>query len=203
MISLVTTCGNRFEYLSRTLHSMAEAAEIAVEAVEVVCVDFGPTPGVKALCGHYQPVKRMSVHAEQWNFGKARNAGLKAASGEIFINVDCDTYIDAESLDWVAMWMKKQGSRSYIRSQCRRGVHGRFAFFTQELRDLGGFHEADIDGAEHLMGADIEDLYQRAELAGFNSARWPKRFEVIDHEIDRPAACRAGNLIRKKMQARD
>lgn len=201
-LSIVTTCGGRLDHLRQTLPVMLEAAQGAQADVEVIVVDFGPTAGLEAFTAPFRAVKRVCVASSTWNFGTARNAGLAVARGAVFINVDCDGFIDAESLDAVAAWFEKQGANSYMRSTETRGVHGRCAFFTDELRALGGFHEEGIDGAVHVMAADIADIYARAEARGMNSARWPKRFEVIEHDIDEAAALRGGRAIRHAMQER-
>lgn len=201
-ITIATTCGGRLHHLRQTLPAMAEAAAEASDVVdvEVIVVDFGPTAGVKAFTGLFPGVQRVEVIATQWNFGKARNAALNASTGNVFVNVDADTFIDSESLETVADWLEQQRLRSYARSPNARGVHGRCAFFTAELIELGGFSEDGLDGAAHLMGADIADVYERADAAGFNSRKWPGKFQVIDHEIDKLSACFAGWPLRARLK---
>ena len=197
-ITIATTCGGRLHHLKQTLPAMMEAAAEASDVVdvEVIVVDFGPTAGVRSFIALLPGVRRVPVIAAQWNFGKARNAALYASTGNVFVNVDADTFIDSESLETVADWLEQQQLRSYVRSANARGVHGRCAFFTAELIELGGFSEDGLDGAAHLMGADIADVYERADAAGFNSRKWPGRFHVIDHEIDKAAARFAGWPLR-------
>lgn len=203
-VTLATTCGGRLHHLRQTLPVMAEAAHDASDVfdVEIIVVDFGPTAGVEAFVGLFPGAVRVPVVAAQWNFGKARNAALNAATGDVFVNVDCDTFIDALSIETAADWLEQQGEKSYLCSAAARGRHGRLAFFTSELIALGGFNEADLDGAEHVMGADIADVYDRADAAGFSSRKWPGRFDVIEHGIDKPAARAAGWALRAKIIAR-
>ena len=77
---------------------------------EIILVDDGSPDGCGAICDNYaQNHKNIKViHKVNGGLGDARNAGLKAASGEYITFVDSDDYIAPGAVDKMLHWIQTQ-----------------------------------------------------------------------------------------------
>lgn len=95
MISFVVPAHNEAQLLPRTLAGIHAAAQSAARPYEIVVVDDASTDATAnvAADGGAQVV---SVNRRQ--IAAARNAGARAAAGEILVFVDADTLVPPETL---------------------------------------------------------------------------------------------------------
>ena len=79
---------------------------------EIILVDDGSPDGCGAICDSYaQNHKNIKViHKVNGGLGDARNAGLKAASGEYITFVDSDDYIAPGAVEKMLSWIRTQGA---------------------------------------------------------------------------------------------
>lgn len=79
---------------------------------EIILVDDGSPDGCGAICDNYaQNHKNIKViHKVNGGLGDARNAGLKAASGEYITFVDSDDYIAPGAVDKMLHWIQTQSA---------------------------------------------------------------------------------------------
>ena len=91
MISFVVPAYNEEAELPRTLRAIHSAA--AGYEYEIVLVDDGSTDATSAI-GEQYGARVISIERRQ--IGAARNAGARAARGDVFIFVDADTRIGPE-----------------------------------------------------------------------------------------------------------
>jgi glycosyltransferase involved in cell wall biosynthesis len=93
MISFIVPAHNEARLLGATLAALRDAAASAGQACEAVVVDDASTdatPQVAARLG------AQVIRVGHRHIAATRNAGARAASGELLVFVDADTLIDAE-----------------------------------------------------------------------------------------------------------
>lgn len=99
-LSLIIPTYNREKSLERLFHSL-ERQQLQPELFEIICVNNGSTDGTAALCERYAqrlPTMRL-VHEPRSGLLYARNAGVRAAVGDILVL--CDDDIEAPPT-WLA-----------------------------------------------------------------------------------------------------
>jgi glycosyltransferase involved in cell wall biosynthesis/2-polyprenyl-3-methyl-5-hydroxy-6-metoxy-1,4-benzoquinol methylase len=90
ILSVVLTTYNRPELLERTLAGFANQTA-AKEDYEVIVVDDGSDPPVKDLVEKFQgQINTVSLYQENSGLAAARNAGIRAAKGQIVLFSDDD-----------------------------------------------------------------------------------------------------------------
>jgi glycosyltransferase involved in cell wall biosynthesis len=95
MISFVVPAYNEERLLARTLTAIHDAARTSGEPYEILVVDDASTDATAEIArGHGARV--VVVHFRQ--IARTRNAGARAAAGEILIFVDADTRISEETV---------------------------------------------------------------------------------------------------------
>lgn len=95
MISFVVPAYNEERLLGPTLSSIHEAARATAERYEILVVDDASTDSTAEIA-LANGARVVPVHFRQ--IARTRNAGARAASGEMLIFVDADTRISVETL---------------------------------------------------------------------------------------------------------
>jgi glycosyltransferase involved in cell wall biosynthesis len=93
MISFIVPAHNEEHLLGATLHAINAAVQALGEPCEVIVVDDGSTDRTAAI-GREHGAQVVSVAHRQ--IAATRNAGARAARGEVFIFVDADTLVHLE-----------------------------------------------------------------------------------------------------------
>ena len=161
MISVVTTCKNRLEYLSESLPSY-----VALDVVsEVIVVDFDsdiPLSHSAELSRLSDKVKILRVeNRPTWKIGLAQNIGLSFVSNDIFIKVDSDVSI--LSLDSYVKRIAK-GELDYIRGMHAKGTSSGMIMSKKSIYEKVGGYNDWLFG----WGYDDGDFYNRLNKAGFS-----------------------------------
>ena len=95
MISFIIPAHNEVELLGRTLTSLREAAAPLARPFEIIVVNDASTDATSAVAAaHGATVVNVSLR----QIGMVRNAGAKAATGDVFVFVDADTIVPPETL---------------------------------------------------------------------------------------------------------
>ena len=91
-ISAVIPVYNVEKYLPRCIES---ALFQTLEDIEIICVDDGSTDGCGAMLDEYarRDSRVKVIHQPNGGYGKAMNAGLRAATGEYFAVLESDDFI--------------------------------------------------------------------------------------------------------------
>lgn len=91
-ISAVIPVYNVEKYLPRCIES---ALGQTLEDIEIICVDDGSTDGCPAMLDEYarRDSRVKVIHQPNGGYGKAMNAGLRAARGEYFAVLESDDFI--------------------------------------------------------------------------------------------------------------
>lgn len=95
MLSVVIATRDRSEFLARTIESLAK--QVDAPPFEVLVVDNGSSDDTAALIERLRtealPFELAYAFVPEPNRGKARNAGINAAQGEIVVFVDDDVWL--------------------------------------------------------------------------------------------------------------
>jgi len=104
MISFIIPAYNEETLLGRTLTVLKAAAQALDEPFEVVVVDDASTDRTAAIAREHGAQVVSVAHRQ---IAATRNAGARAASGEIFIFVDADTLLNTEVVAAAARAMRQ------------------------------------------------------------------------------------------------
>jgi glycosyltransferase involved in cell wall biosynthesis len=170
MISFIIPAYNEESLLGHTLNALNRAAGSLEEPFEVLVVDDASTDRTAAVAEEFG-ARVISVKHRQ--IAATRNAGAKAASGELFIFVDADTVVtDGAVHAAVAAWHRgAAGGGCAFRFDGRLPLYGRilaavgvplyrllglasgcFLFCTREaFQAAGGFDESLFASEEAVM----------------------------------------------------
>ena len=92
ILSVAVPGYNVEKYLPRCIES---ALFQTLEDIEIICVDDGSTDGCGAMLDEYarRDSRVKVIHQPNGGYGKAMNAGLRAATGEYFAVLESDDFI--------------------------------------------------------------------------------------------------------------
>jgi glycosyltransferase involved in cell wall biosynthesis len=221
-LSLVVCTRNRARQLSAALRSLA--ALRSTRPWELVLVDNGSTDETPHIIdrfrNHFGQAMVTLVH-RRGGLGSARNAGWKAAAGEIIVFTDDDCYPAEDFLDAVALCFREDarlgfvGGRvllfdptdypitiqeSTVRTEVRPGdflpaglIHGaNLAARRAALEAVGGFDSR--FGAGSLFPCEDVDLLARISARGWHGAYDPR--PVVYHHHCRKTCAEAERTMR-------
>lgn len=92
MISFIVPAHNEAQLLGATLAALLEAAARAGQACEAIVVDDASTDATARVAAR---LGARVIRVEHRQIAATRNAGARAASGDMLVFVDADTLIDA------------------------------------------------------------------------------------------------------------
>lgn len=95
MISFIVPAYNEEYELPATLRALRAAAETAEQPYEIIVVDDASDDGTSRIAQEFE-ARVVSVRLRQ--IAAVRNAGARAAAGDIFFFVDADTHITAANV---------------------------------------------------------------------------------------------------------
>lgn len=90
-ISVIVPVYNVERYLSRCVKSIVSQT---YSNLEIILVDDGSTDSSGKLCDDFKDIRIRVIHKKNEGLGKARNTGIKYATGKYIMFVDSDDYID-------------------------------------------------------------------------------------------------------------
>jgi len=95
MISFIVPAHNEEQLLGRTLAALGAAATAVGSPYEILVVDDASTDRTPAIA---RAAGARVIAVEHRHIARARNAGARAAAGDVLIFVDADTVVGAETL---------------------------------------------------------------------------------------------------------
>ena len=98
LISVVIPIYKVEEYLERCVTSVREQT---YSNLEILLVDYGSPDGCGALCDRFaeEDARIRALHKPNGGLSDARNFGMEAGTGDYFLFVDSDDYIDADMVE--------------------------------------------------------------------------------------------------------
>lgn len=94
-VSIIVPVYNAEQYLQECVDSILHQT---ISDIELLLVDDGSTDSSPALCDQYaaQDIRVKAIHKPNGRAASARNAGLRAASGEYIAFVDADDWVSPD-----------------------------------------------------------------------------------------------------------
>lgn len=175
-ISVIIPCYNHEHFLTTAINSVLEQTH---EDIEIIIVDDGSTPPLNPL--NYKPDWLIFIRQENKGLPAARNAGIKAASGEWILPLDADdkiapTFLEkalalTERAHIVSTGLQQFGARNGYSMPLVAPTHKDFliknrinccSLYRRSMWEkLGGYDEKMRDGYEDW------DFWLRATNAGY------------------------------------
>jgi glycosyltransferase involved in cell wall biosynthesis len=181
MLSFVIPAHNEEDHIGPTIAAVMAAARQSGESFEVIVVDDASTDGTAAIAAEYGA---RIIHVEHRQIAATRNAGARAACGDVFFFVDADTLANPEAVcaclrelqkgavgggcvfrfDGVLpLWARVLYPVAVVLSRLLKLVGGCFLFCTREaFFEVGGFCERYFAAEE---AAFIRALKRRGPFA--------------------------------------
>ena len=124
-VSIIVPVYNVEKYLDKCVQSLIGQT---LKEIEIILVDDGSPDGCPKMCDEYakSDCRIKVIHKENAGVSSARNAGLKVVSGEYFMFVDSDDWLDLETCE-VTYWFVKQSQAdclmfSYVKEFANHSV---------------------------------------------------------------------------------
>ncbi|MBW4464203.1 MAG: glycosyltransferase [Pegethrix bostrychoides GSE-TBD4-15B] len=89
--SVIVRCYNEAEHINRLLTGIYRQNYALSNFLEVIVVDSGSTDDTVTIASHY-PIKLLSIHKDEFSFGRALNVGCQEAIGEFIVIVSAHVY---------------------------------------------------------------------------------------------------------------
>lgn len=123
-VSLIIPVYNTVKYLRRCLES---AVSQTYKNMEIICIDDGSTDGSEKIVDEFaaRDGRIIAIHQENRGESNARNAGLRAASGDYIGFMDCDDWIEPDMYECLVKALEEEGADMAI------------AGFYQEFEEAG------------------------------------------------------------------
>lgn len=187
MISFVVPAYNEEQLLGRTLSALNAAARSLGEPFEVVVADDASTDRTTEIA-RYHGARVVSVDHRQ--IAATRNAGARAATGEMLIFVDADTVVTEAAVRASVAAMR----RGAVGGGCATRFDGRIPFYARVLMTtaiplyrLMGFAAGCFlfctRGAFHASGGFDETMFGAEEVAMSRSLARQGPFVVLREHV--------------------
>ena len=176
MLSLITTCKNRLQYLKQTLPLMLKQS-----MAEVIVVDYGCEQGTADWVKEHHPAAKVVQVNDDPIFclARARNMGARNSSHNFFCFVDSDVMIHEQLGEW--LWIHKDPKKFYLYPM-QNANENELTGFSIVAKDhflkTGGFDEA-FKG----WGGEDNDFYERLKRIGLSEAFIPQNsISAVSHD---------------------
>ncbi len=192
LLSLITVCHGRWEYLRRVWPSWRAQTW---SPIEFVVVAAGPDDSPLQLLREGFPGKLVRVtNAPYFQLSAWRNVGARYACGEWLAFVDCDILLHP---DWARKWMEQCGSGELFRlAHFQKGVVGTCGVARWVYEKVRGYNE----NMDEQWGLEDYDFYRRVEAAGGRVQGYRGDYLTHLHHSD---AARAENMRIKVLDQRN
>ena len=158
MLTIVTTCKGRLEYLKQSLPSMLKTG------LPVIVVDYDCPDGARRYVEeNFANVRVVAINGrDTFNLSEARNLGAAAVASEFICFFDCDVLMHETFIDELRNISFSEDT-FYVAGNC--DLHGQCIVSKTAFHKIGGYDEV-ITG----WGGEDGDLYLRLQAIGCRRA---------------------------------
>ena len=187
MLSIIVPAHNEAQFISPTLAALADAVRGLDEPHEIVVVNDSSSDATGAIAkSHGARVVDVNVH----QIAAARNAGARAAAGDLFVFVDADTIVPPRllraALDAMRAGAVGGGSAATFEATAPRWAHRAIALAAWIMRVAqwapGCFFFARRDAFERAGGFD-ERYFASEEIHLSRAMKRIGRFVVLRDSV--------------------
>lgn len=131
LVSVVIPTYNSSKFLPTAIESVLSQTHLAVE---ITVVDDGSTDDTRAVCDPYLAVKY--IYQPNQGAASARNAGIRASTGNYLVFLDSDDYLFPEAIEVGIDCLKANPDAGFIfGSYLFKSINGDGSYTTQQLSD--------------------------------------------------------------------
>lgn len=161
-VSVIIPVYNVEQYIGECLDSVINQT---LKEIEIICVNDGtPDNSVEIVKKYQERDSRIKlINKENGGLSSARNAGIKAATGEYILFLDSDDTLDKQTLE-------------YLYYECRKDNLDQMFFTTKELENCDG---TTIRDDQYIRKYDYSGIFTGPEIFG----KW------VDNAEFKPSAC--------------
>jgi glycosyltransferase involved in cell wall biosynthesis len=182
MLSLIVPAHNEERWIGKCLSSIRVAMEKVTEPYEVIVVDDASTDATNQIA---QEMGVRTLRVEHRKISAVRNAGARAASGEVFFFVDADTQVNEKAIP-AALAALREGAAG---GGCipdldgsiplwARSIHFVACVMARLIRLVGGCLLFCTREAYTVAGGFSENLYAGEDIAFVQALKKAGRFVV-------------------------
>lgn len=183
-VSIIVPVYNAEKYLQQCVESVLHQT---LSDLELILVDDGSTDSSPALCDAYaaQDARVKVIHKPNGRAASARNAGLRAASGEYVAFVDADDWISPDMYEKMLRTGADVTLCDYVRFQGERQLP-----FSQPNVEAGFYHKAQMreiiyphlvmDGLEYPITISNWALLIRREIIEKNHLSYREDIHISE-----------------------
>ena len=137
------------QYIGECLDSVINQT---LKEIEIICVNDGtPDNSVEIVKKYQERDSRIKlINKENGGLSSARNAGIKAATGEYILFLDSDDTLDKQTLE-------------YLYYECRKDNLDQMFFTTKELENCDG---TTIRDDQYIRKYDYSGIFTGPEIFG-------------------------------------
>jgi glycosyltransferase involved in cell wall biosynthesis len=188
MISFIVPAYNEERLIGRTLSAIHQAAMSVPQPYELIVVDDASTDRTATVARAYGATV-VSVHYRQ--IAATRNAGARAATGDVFVFVDADTIVTSATLlaTLNAVTRGAVGGGATVRLDGRLPWHGWFMLFLLRVgmrigRLAAGCYLFCTRAAFEAAGGFDEGLFATEEIALSRALRRHGRVVILPETVE-------------------
>lgn len=165
-ISIIITNYNRAAYVARAIRSCLDQL-IFGKIIEIIVVDDCSTDDSLEVLTHFQNLVTLVRHRTNKGVAAASNTGLRHASGEYFMRVDADDYLNRDAINFMSRLLDENEAFDFVYSDLLRVTeegyliekislketsalleHGAGVLFRRSLVDKVGWYDESLTNCE-------------------------------------------------------
>lgn len=174
-VSIITVCQNRLHHLKQSLPLMLQQSNAEVVVVDYAC----PQQSGDWVEQNFPEVRVVRVNdGSAFQLARARNKGVKSASGEWLFFVDADVRLEADVIRYVQQLAERRRDCFFIDGSRRPSLRGTLLMPKALFNTIGGYDEAIM-----VWGGEDNEFMDRLQEHGANWMFLPESFFApIDHD---------------------
>lgn len=170
LISIIIPVYNTYKHLEKCIMSVTSQT---YRDLEIILIDDGSTDGAQLLCDKFaKKDSRIAViHKANEGVSVARNVGMENATGEFFMFVDSDDYLDLSIVEKLLAAIKESKADMSVCGMCyiteeEKTINRLSPFYNEVLTYEQLFEVKMMEAGWEFWGAPVAKLYSRTKSKG-------------------------------------